>query len=334
MREITALLHLLAAHPAAPAVLATLVRVEGSSYRKAGARLLWLPDGTRTGSISGGCLEEDLLERARRVLTTGRAEVATYDTTTENDVVWGTGNGCDGRVRVLLEPVSPERPRWLQVLRANQDAQRETLLAVVHGGPAETRVGTRLAGAPAAGTDGLDIFQETVPPPHPLVVFGAGDDVQPLVRLAAELGWHVTVVDSRPAYATAARFHSASTVVVSPAESAARAVLHGARTLAVVMTHRYRDDAVLLRQLLPLPLAYLGLLGPRHRTERLLADVDRAGLTVTAEMRARLHAPVGLDLGGRTPETVALSILAEIQARLAGRTAGFLRERPPGPIHG
>jgi xanthine dehydrogenase accessory factor len=99
------------------------------------------------------------------------------------------------------------------------------------------------------------------------------------------------------------------------------------------MTHRYRDDAALLPQLLPAPLAYLGLLGPRHRTQRLLAAIEGAGMAITAEMRERLHAPVGLDLGGRTPETVALSVVAEIQARLAGRTAGFLRERPPGPIH-
>lgn len=332
MREIAAILNLLAAHPAAPAVLATLVRVEGSSYRRPGARLLWLPDGTRTGSISGGCLEEDLIARAPHVLATGRAEVATYDTTAENDLVWGTGTGCDGRVRVLLEPMPPDRPRWLEVLRANQSAQRDTPLAVLHEGPAEIPPGTRLAAELPAGTGSTGVFHETVPPPHPLVVFGAGDDAQPLVRLAVELGWHVTVVDSRPAYATPARFPAAAATVVSPAESATRAVPVGPRTLAVVMTHRYRDDVALLPQLLPAPLAYLGLLGPRPRTQRLLAEIERAGLRPTAAMRARLHTPIGLDLGGRTPETVALAILAEIQARLAGRTPGFLRDRP-GPIH-
>jgi xanthine/CO dehydrogenase XdhC/CoxF family maturation factor len=210
--------------------------------------------------------------------------------------------------------------------------QRDTALAVVHGGPPETRLGTRLAEDPLPETGGNEVYRETIQPPHSLVVFGAGDDAQPLVRMAFELGWQVTVVDSRAAHATAARFPGAA-VIVSPADATVRSVPLGPRTLAVVMTHRYRDDAALLPQLLPAPLAYLGLLGPRHRTQRLLAGIEGAGMTITAEMRKRLHAPVGLDLGGRTPETVALSILAEIQARLAGRRAGFLRERPPGPIH-
>ncbi len=332
MPEIKTILSLLAAHPASPAVLATLVSVEGSSYRKPGARLLWLPDGTRAGSISGGCLEEDLIERARRVLATGRAETASYNTATENDLVWGTGTGCDGRVKVLLEPVPVERPHWLRALQANQDARDDTPLLVMHGADG-AKLGTHLAADLPAGVDGALVFHDNVPPLLPLVVFGAGDDAQPLVRLAAELGWHITVVDSRPAYATKERFPAAPSLVVSPPPAATDAVPLGPRTLAVLMTHRFRDDAVLLRGLLPRPLAYLGLLGPRHRTLRLLSEIEAAGLIITEEMRARLHAPAGLDLGGTTPETVALSILAEIQARLAGRTAGFLRDRP-GPIHG
>lgn len=332
MTEIAAILKLLDAHPGTPAVLATLVRVDGSSYRQPGARRLWLPAGTCTGSISGGCLEEDLLVRAQRVLATGRAEVATYDTAAENDVVWGTGTGCDGRVQVLLEPLPPVRPPWLEVLLANLAAQRPTALAIYYGGPPETKPGTRLAADRLSETEGAEIFLETIQPPHPLVVFGAGDDAQPLVRMALELGWQVTVVDSRSAYAAAARFPGAA-VVVSPVEATVRPVPLGPRTLAVVMTHRFRDDIALLPRLLPAPLAYLGLLGTRQRTQRLLASIESAGLRITAEMRQRLHAPVGLDLGGRTPETVALAILAEIQARLAGRTPGFLRERPPGPIH-
>jgi xanthine/CO dehydrogenase XdhC/CoxF family maturation factor len=333
MTEIAEILKLLDAHPGSPAVLATLVRVDGSSYRRPGARLLWLADGAHAGSISGGCLEEDLIERARRALATGRAEVATYDTAAENDIVWGTGTGCDGRVTVLLEPLPPDRPRWVQTLRANLAAQRSTALAVAYGGLPEIRLGTRLADDPPAGAEGGEIFAETVQPPYPLVVFGAGDDAQPLVRMALELGWQVTVVDSRPAYATATRFPGAAVVIVWPAEFAAESVPLGPRTLAVVMTHRYRDDLALLPRLLTAPLAYLGLLGPRHRMQRLLSGIEGSGLAITPEMRARLHAPVGLDIGGRTPETVALSILAEIQARLAGRSAGFLRDGPPGPIH-
>lgn len=333
MPEIRTILRLLAAHPGSPAVLATLVSVEGSSYRKPGARMLWFPDGMRTGSISGGCLEEDLIERARRVLESGRAETVLYDTTAENDLVWGTSTGCDGRVRVLLERLPAARPRWCRILLANREARRDTALAVVHGEAPGLAPGTYLATDLPAGTDGAPVFYDNVPPPFPLVIFGAGDDAQPLVRLAAELGWHVTVVDSRPAYATPERFPCAAALFAAPLAGAVESAQPGPRTPVVLMTHRYRDDAMLLRSLLPQPLAYLGLLGPRRRTQRLLAEIEAGGLVVTDEMRARLHAPVGLDLGGTTPETVALAILAEIQARFAGRQASFLRDRP-GPIHG
>jgi len=332
MAETRALLQLLAARPAAPGVLATLVGVEGSSYRRPGARLLWFPDGAWAGSVSGGCLESDLFERARAVLAGGRPEAAVYDTTAENDLVWGTGTGCHGRVRVLLEPLPAARPAWLEALRANQAAQRDTALAVVHGGSA-LPLGTRLAAELPAGPDGALVFRDEVPAPASLVVFGAGDDAQPLVRFAAELGWHVTVVDARPAYATAERFPSAAAVVVAAAAEALARVAPGPRAFAVVMTHRYRDDAALLHALVARPLSYLGVLGPRARTERLLEEVRRAGRAVPPEARARLFAPVGLDLGGETPAAIALAVLAEMQAHRAGRTPGFLRDRA-GPIHG
>ncbi len=185
--------------------------------------------------------------------------------------------------------------------------------------------------AEAPATEGC--YRETIAAPPALVVFGAGDDAQPLARLATLLGWQVTVADSRAAYATAARFPEAAAVHVAPAtELAGRVALDG-RSYAVVMTHRYRDDLALLRTLLPGPVAYVGLLGPRKRTARLLAELAGEGFVPDAAVLAKLHAPVGLDLGGTTPETVALAIVAEIQARLAGRGGGFLRERA-GAIHG
>lgn len=332
MPELGAILHLLRSRPDTPAALATLVGVEGSSYRRPGARLILLPDGTRTGSVSGGCLESDLIERAVRVLATGRPEPIVYDTTEENDLVWGTGTGCGGRVRVLLEPVPAPRPPWIAALEADRTALRPTQLAVVHDGPPGTKLGTCLAAEILPGTDPRMVFKDQVPAPTRLVVLGAGDDAQPVVALAVQLGWHVTVVDSRSAYATAARFPAANAIVVAPAAETATRVPLGPATHAVIMTHRYREDAALLRTLLPLPLAYLGVLGPRHRTQRLLEEINRTGFPVGPEWRQRLHAPVGLDLGGTTPETVALSIIAEIQARLAGRGGGLLRDRP-GPIH-
>jgi xanthine/CO dehydrogenase XdhC/CoxF family maturation factor len=186
-----------------------------------------------------------------------------------------------------------------------------------------------LAGKPSVN---VSAFQDRVAPPVRLLVFGAGHDAQPLAQLAKELGWHVNVFDPRPALATAARFPTADAVTIAPPEAAASIPLD-AWTLAVVMTHRYAFDVPLIQALLPRPLPYLGLLGPKKRTEKILADLIAAGLTITDEMRARLHGPVGLDLGGDTPESVALAVLAEIQSTLAGRDARPLRERT-GPIHG
>lgn len=330
MKELFEILDLLHGAPAVPSALATLVRVDGSSYRRPGARLLLAADGRRAGSISGGCLEDDVAAHAAVVLAGGAAQTVTYDTTTENDQVWGVGLGCHGVVHVLVEGLPP-LPAWARVLRENLRRRVPTELAVVWGETAAAR-GTYLAGAlpdlPAAA-----VFRQLVAPPPALVIFGAGNDARPLVRFAKELGWHVTVVDPRPAMAAAARFPEADAVVVARPEEAPTRVAPAPDALVVIMTHHYAHDLPLLRLLLARPLAYLGLLGPRARSERILQELNAGGLPVTAEMRARLHAPVGLDLGADTPEAVALSILAEMQAVLGGRDARPLRQRT-APIHG
>ena len=333
MTEISAILAALAAAPGEPAALATLVEVQGSSYRRPGARLLLLAGGHRLGSVSGGCLEEDVVLRARQVLETGRPDTTVYDTTQENDIVWGVGLGCQGIVRVFLEPIPVARPFWLSVLAENLASGRPTELSIVHGGVAAARQGTHLSDDVAIPADTAGVFQEIVLPPPSLVLCGAGDDVQPLVRLAREVGWRVTVVDSRAAYATRARFPEADAVVVAPpGETPARLAL-GEESFVVVMTHRYAEDLKLLQGLLARPLAYLGVLGPRKRTERLLGELRRDGLAVDSEALGRLHAPVGLDLGSTTPGAIALSILAEIQGCAAGRKPISLRDRT-APIHG
>jgi xanthine/CO dehydrogenase XdhC/CoxF family maturation factor len=330
MTEMAAILKALAGRRDSPAALATLVNVEGSSYRRPGARLLLLRDGTRIGSISGGCLEEDVLERAQRVLVTGRPETAVYDTTLENDLVWGVGLGCQGVVRIFIEQLPADNPRWVGTLATNLSNRRDTALIVDFGGAAPA--GTQLAAGSRAAARGTMVFRETISAPPALVVFGAGDDAGPLVRIARTLGWHLTVADARKAYANATRFPDADDVVSAPLAELVDRVPLDERSFAVIMTHRYADDLQLLRTLLPRPLAYLGLLGPRKRTDRLLAQLEAGGFVPQPEMLERLHAPVGLDLGGNTPETVALAIIAEMQARFAGRIPGFLRERS-GPIH-
>jgi len=314
-------------------VLATLVTVEGSSYRMPGARMLFAEGGVRLGAISGGCLEEDLLERSKRVSASGRAELAVYDTTTENDLMWGVGLGCHGVVRVLLEPL-PERPGWAAAVAENLRAGRATDLAVVWegaGGSEGTLVRDARAAARLASATG--VFYETVEPTTLLSIFGAGDGAQPVARLARELGWRVVVADPRPSMATEARFPGATRLVTAPAEELVARAAPAPGSLAVIMTHHYVHDRPLLRQLLPLPLAYLGMLGARGRAKKLLAELEAEGLALTPERLARLHAPVGLDLGADGPEEIALSIVAEMKAVLAGRDARPLRDRGL-PIHG
>lgn len=330
MKDLPAIVAALLSPEAQPAVLATLVSVAGSSYRRPGARLLVSAERRRIGSISGGCLEEDVLARAAAVRASGRPDAVTYDTTSENDLVWGVGLGCHGVVRVLLEPVAP-RPDWAGALAANFHQRRATRLAVFHGEGNQSRWGTRLA-TPDDRPDPGQVFLESVPPPTALVIFGAGDDAQPLARLASELGWQVTIADPRPAFITRERFPTAQALVAGPATELVRLTAPDADTLAVVMTHHYVHDVPLIRDLLGLPLAYLGLLGPKKRAEKILSDLAGAGAIIGPDQRRRLHAPVGLDLGADTPEQVALSILAEMQAGLTGRDAQPLHRRTR-PIH-
>lgn len=332
MNELRAILTRLTAAPGESAgVLVTLVTVAGSSYRRPGARLLLTPEGERIGSISGGCLEEDVLAHARRVAVSGLAELVAYDTTSENDLVWGVGLGCHGVVQLLVEKLPPA-PAWAAALAANRAAHRPTCLAVVWRSSDPAHLGTTLAHSlPPLPPEAAVFYDEVLPPVH-LAIFGAGNDAQPLARFADELGWRVTVADPRPEFTTEARFPTAAVRVVAPAdELVARAALPS-DALAVVMTHRYVHDVPVLRELLARPPAYIGLLGPRQRAERILADLDHER-PVTPEARACLHAPVGLDLGGSTPEEVALSIIAEMRAVLGARDARPLRDRR-APIHG
>lgn len=348
-----------------PAVLATLVRAEGSSYRRVGARLLLRSHQPRLGSISGGCLEEDLAAHATNVLATGSPRTVVYDTTGENDLVWGAGLGCHGVVHVLLERIDGLSPIFARILDAWENRRACVLVTTFQSTrahplgshhllvekennrddaqpdlPASWRDAARavlaqersrsLSFATSEGTD--EVFFEFLPPPTALTLFGAGDDAQPLVRLAAELGWRVHVFDTRPAYATAERFPEATSVHVSPAHEAVAHAALDARSCVVVMTHRYLDDRPILRDLLAKPVAYLGLLGPKKRARQLLDELARDGVVVPPSLHERLHAPVGLDLGGGTPEEVALAIVAEIQATLSRRDARPLRERTR-PIH-
>jgi xanthine dehydrogenase accessory factor len=337
-----------------PAVLATVVRTEGSSYRLPGARLLLSQNGHRVGSVSGGCLEDDIVKKAWWLTTQGPV-LRKYDTTPDGEIATdGYGLGCNGVIYVLLERLLPESPTVLELLA---DVHRERHPATIaHLLSPAAAIGQRLTVdaddtvthnlddtslperllAEARKDDqssrllklrpGCEAFFEKLAPPTHLLIFGAGDDAVPLSQFAHYLGWQVTVLDGRAHYARREKFPSASRVVVRNAGSPPPPI--DPWTVAVVMTHSYSQDLDVLRTLAGEPLHYLGVLGPRNRTMQMLAELesDREGSFPA------LHAPMGLDLGGDGPEPVALAALAEIQSVLNGRSGGFLRNRS-GPIH-
>jgi xanthine/CO dehydrogenase XdhC/CoxF family maturation factor len=371
-------------------VLATVVRVTGSSYGGVGARMLIRVDGSTVGLVSGGCLESDLAEHARRVHDADRAEVVRYDTRDDEDAPWGLGLGCNGLIDVLLEPLQPARAKYFakflnRALVADQPSVLATVIRVA--APRETGTSvdakTLLSGdsdlggavpsigahalftgnrieksgewgsgntlakttadsdeALAAGRRGLvreygpvEVAFEVVAPAIRLVICGSGPDVLPIARFGAELGWDVRVVDHRPVDEShAARFPGARVVECAEASRLGEAVKLTPQSAAVVMSHHLARDTDYVGALLAAGVTYIGILGPRARTERMLADLSgRKGSPV--QLGGSLFAPVGMDLGGEGPDAIALAIVSEIAAVMNGRPGGHLRDRS-GPLHG
>jgi len=348
--------------------LATVVGVSGSTYRRPGALMLFSAAGRAAGLINAACFEADLAERALEVMRSGAARLVVYDNTAADDVIFGLGLGCNGVVEVLLEPGSAQSTQQkLTAVRGSLARGKAVTIATVvrAEGRKDLRPGDFLAkddsGIVASsmrdsdlssllqadmsemasnlfarkafvfGKNEVDVFLQRVLPPVELLVFGAGADAVPLVEIAKNLGWRVTVADHRPAYATASRFPNADFVLLSD-QVPARAEL-GGRHVVVIMTHNYDRDRVLLPILLDSPARYVGLLGPVSKRRALLEDLEKQGFVLGPDHLAKLHAPVGLDIGAETPEEIALSIVAEIKAVLENRPGGPLRDRP-GPIHG
>lgn len=314
MKELQDILRLVHEHPG-PLALATLVRVVGASYRRPGARLLLDRDGPLRGSLSGGCLEGDVHARAMECLAEGRPRLMQYDLRGETDLVWGSGSGCEGVLDILVEPLHGFPP-WMALI---EQAWTSRTMLTLHTALSPDQLGRRsLLSEPDAPASG---FTETFIPPTALWILGAGDDSRPLVRMAKELGWFVGLLDHRPAFARPERFPEADAVRAGHPAQVLPGLPLDARSAVVLMTHHYAKDLEALRLLLPSPVAYLGLMGSRARGAKLLEELAEEGL----HAGAHLHTPVGLDLGATDPEGIALSILAEIQACLHGRSGRSLR---------
>ena len=350
--------------------LATVVHVEGSSYRRPGARMLVTDDGQLTGAISGGCLEGDALRKALLAISQQKNKLVTYDTTDENDTTLGVQLGCNGIVHILFEPIhadDADNPVELlkKVSAKRQNAVLVTLFSLhsrtgaqpgtcflhlqtdnqvtcnctepgIHDQLlSETHIAYQRGDSffKAFDNKSLTGFIEYFNTPPSLVIAGAGNDTIPLTEMAAVLGWDITVVDGRTGHATRQRFPKARKVLVSRAEDVLKHITVDERTFIVLMTHNYNYDLALLKQLLTVDACqYVGALGPKKKLERMYSELENEGMLITNEQKAKVYGPVGLDIGAETSEEIALSVLAEIKAVL-GRRAGFSLREKLEPIH-
>lgn len=330
--------------------LATIVKAHGSTYRRAGARLLMSAKGEMTGSISGGCLEGDVFIHAEKVLASGEPKLLNYDTTSDNDFIWGLGLGCSGFVHLLVESLETEPPYWKFLEQCVREEKLGVLATVFSGQHIGARMMVHHDGSVSGNELSKEIIDdakivmqsgrtitkeystaevllEVIQPPLPFYVFGAGHDAIPVVRIAKEIGWNVTVVDGRPAFATSKRFPQADKVILSPPEDVCHNVDINQRGAVIIMTHNFAHDRSLLKQVIQMPVRYLAVLGPKKRTESLIADLE-----LPQDSMRHIYSPAGLDIGAESPEEIAIAIISEIQAVLSDRSGSFLRNRK-GPIH-
>ncbi|TXB66271.1 XdhC family protein [Phaeodactylibacter luteus] len=343
--------------------LATVVRVEGSSYRRTGARMLIMDDGNWIGGISGGCLEGDALRKAQLAILREQPSLVTYDTTDDDAQQIGVGLGCNGIIDVLIAPLEQDSPlNPLHILEGCLgERQPSILLTISHyegAGPLYPGQMIKYENGGLAGKlpegfpikqlladieqvqarqksssntypwkrEEVGVFIEFLPPELRLLLFGGNYDVFPMAQLARAIGHEVTVY-ANPHKLSRAIFKEAHVVKEKEAE-----VEVDDYTACILMAHDYKTDLANLQRLLPTDVPYIGLLGPRKRTDKMLDELAAAGFALNGESQARLHSPVGLDIGALSPEEIALSVLAEIRAFFSQRSGGFLKHRR-GTIH-
>lgn len=343
--------------------LATVVHLDGSSYRRPGARMLVTDEGRMTGAISGGCLEGDALHKALLVMAQQRSKLVSYDTNDEDDVALGVQLGCNGIIHILIEPVNPSAIFNPVALLKKLNAKRQHAVLVTlfdMDNKSKDQPGTRLLieedGTVSGELDdpflkntvledagnamqmkqssfkkyksadqSISAFIEFIPPAVSLVIVGAGNDALPVLGIADILGWESSVVDGRATYATPERFASACQVLVSKPEKALEQITIDEHTVFVLMTHNYNYDLAMLRALLKTSALYIGVLGPRKKLDRMLDEIKAEGTTLNSEQLKRIYGPVGLDIGAETAGEIALSVIAEIKSVLTGKSGQSLR---------
>ena len=344
--------------------LATVVHLEGSSYRRPGARMLITDNGQLTGAISGGCLEGDALRKALLAMAEQKPMLVTYDTMDDDDAKFGVGLGCNGIIQVLIEPIDANQannPIQLleEIVGTRQQAVLVTLFSLQQ--KKDTHQGTcillkedgsiveknnhlqlkdiLLADAILAMENKQSVFKnyvtpqqdvtafiEMIQPALSLIVIGAGNDVIPLTQMADILGWETTVIDGRAANANKDRFETACKIIVAKPENVLSQINIDKQTVFLLMTHNYNYDKAMLKELIQKDIVFIGMLGPIKKLERILNEFKEEGLQLSEQQQAVIHSPVGLDIGAETPEEIALSIVTEIKATLANKKGKPLKE--------
>ena len=335
--------------------LATVVKVEGSSYRRPGARMLVTEGGEITGAISGGCLEGDALRKALLAIAQKKNKLEIYDTTGEDDATLGIQLGCNGIVYILFEPLqSDDANNPIHLLQKVAEQRRDAVIATFFNENKsgeqkgtccyvseeqthcsfntpefvvpESQTILRQKQTSVVQYKYQSVLYQFVPPTVHLVVVGAGNDAQPLIQMANLLGWQTTLIDGRAPHATRQRFPQAQTIIVSKPLDALSGLQIDEQTAFVIMTHNYNYDVHLLSQLLQSQCSYIGVLGPKNKLQRMLHDIEEKGVAISAAELVNIYGPVGLDIGAETAEEIAVSVIAEIKAVLSGRNGTMLRD--------
>ena len=334
--------------------LATVVHVEGSSYRRPGARMLVTEDGQLTGAISGGCLEGDALRKALLAITQGKNKLVIYDTSDEDDAKLGIQLGCNGIVSILFEPIDLAIPRNpIHILRSviikrkiavlicgfslnNEDhpgtldpdnlpgTLKEELNTIskevlANGNSIHTEV--------RIGQSRQHFFVAYYQPPISLIIVGAGNDALPLAVMSYMIGWTVAVVDGRSSHATLQRFSQADTLLVGKPRDVIGQLILEERTAVVLMTHNYNYDLEMLEMLADKPVSYIGLLGPASKRNRMLMELEQKGIDLLETSFQKIYGPTGLDLGAETAEEIAVSIVSEIMSVMMQKDPIHLRQK-------
>ena len=343
--------------------LATLVHLNGSSYRRPGARMIVDEEGQLTGAISGGCLEGDALRKAVFCIHTQTPKLVVYDTSDEEDATIGIQLGCSGIIQVLFEPIDEHNPlNPIELLKKAIHKRQNTVLVTLYASQIKKgdTVGTSMLIEDSGEFHNNSTFQfvpeplmqdikETltvkkssfksyqqndntfnaflsfISPPISLVIVGAGNDAIPLQSIAETLGWEVTIVDGRHTYAKIERFSSACQIIVSKPEQVLQQIPIDDKTVFVLMTHNYNYDYAILKALLGKNIPYIGALGPKKKLDNMINDLKAENIILNEKQKNILYGPVGLEIGAETPAEIALSITAEIMSVMNNKKGGSLR---------